>query len=144
MAGARQRRGEDAGRITVLRKKAPRWNEALGAFCLNFGGRVTRASVKNFQLVADEDAEHVVLQFGKARPPRAPAGPGRPSAGCRRPAAVRPHALDNAERRASQRRAGLACNIHAPVCPSALHMSVTSACCLPYHLHAYYAHAVPR
>ena len=38
----------------------------MQAYCLNFNGRVTHASVKNFQLVdeADED-ERVVLQFGK-------------------------------------------------------------------------------
>ena len=28
-------------------------------------GRVTEASVKNFQLVADNDHNHVILQFGK-------------------------------------------------------------------------------
>ena len=54
--------------MTLLRNKAPRWNDALGAYCLNFGGRVTHASVKNFQLVAADDPEHIVLQFGKARP----------------------------------------------------------------------------
>lgn len=53
--------------MTLLRNKAPRWNDALGAYCLNFGGRVTHASVKNFQLVALDDPEHIVLQFGKAR-----------------------------------------------------------------------------
>jgi hypothetical protein len=37
----------------------------LSAYCLNFNGRVTEASVKNFQLVADFDREHVILQFGK-------------------------------------------------------------------------------
>lgn len=36
----------------VLRNKPPRWNQGLGAYCLNFGGRVTQASVKNFQLVS--------------------------------------------------------------------------------------------
>ena len=36
----------------VLRNKPPRWNQAVGAYCLNFGGRVTQASVKNFQLVS--------------------------------------------------------------------------------------------
>jgi tubby-related protein 1 len=51
--------------LVVLRNKAPRWNGAMHAFCLNFGGRVTVASVKNFQLVADDDPEAVVLQFGK-------------------------------------------------------------------------------
>lgn len=36
----------------VLRNKPPRWNQAMSAYCLNFGGRVTQASVKNFQLVS--------------------------------------------------------------------------------------------
>jgi hypothetical protein len=67
-----QKRPPPPADLVVLRNKAPRWNEALGAYCLNFGGRVTVASVKNFQLVADcsgdsggaEDA--IVMQFGKA------------------------------------------------------------------------------
>lgn len=37
----------------------------LGAYCLNFNGRVTQASVKNFQLVTQSDPEYVILQFGK-------------------------------------------------------------------------------
>lgn len=41
------------------------WWLQLGAYCLNFGGRVTHASVKNFQLVCEEEPERVVLQFGK-------------------------------------------------------------------------------
>ena len=45
--------------------KTPRWNENLGAFCLNFQGRVTVASVKNFQLVDENDQDKIVLQFGK-------------------------------------------------------------------------------
>lgn len=58
----------------VLRNKAPRWHENLQCWCLNFHGRVTVASVKNFQLVAaphpDQaggvgDDETVLLQFGK-------------------------------------------------------------------------------
>ncbi|THG05033.1 tubby-like F-box protein 7 [Camellia sinensis] len=60
--------------FTVLRNKAPRWHEHLQCWCLNFHGRVTVASVKNFQLVAtiDQsqpggkgDEETVLLQFGK-------------------------------------------------------------------------------
>ncbi|CAL9083416.1 unnamed protein product [Musa textilis] len=60
--------------VTVLRNKAPRWHEHLQCWCLNFHGRVTVASVKNFQLVATADAsrpsgvgdeETVLLQFGK-------------------------------------------------------------------------------
>ncbi|XP_058095551.1 tubby-like F-box protein 1 [Magnolia sinica] len=58
----------------VLRNKAPRWHEHLQCWCLNFHGRVTVASVKNFQLVATidpsqpgaiGDEETVLLQFGK-------------------------------------------------------------------------------
>ncbi|TYG59324.1 hypothetical protein ES288_D08G293100v1 [Gossypium darwinii] len=58
---------------TVLKNKAPRWHEHLQCWCLNFHGRVTVASVKNFQLSAtvdpnsggEVDNETVVLQFGK-------------------------------------------------------------------------------
>lgn len=59
---------------TVLGNKAPRWHEHLQCWCLNFHGRVTVASVKNFQLVATADPGHpdsigddemVLLQFGK-------------------------------------------------------------------------------
>ncbi|KAG0455916.1 hypothetical protein HPP92_023704 [Vanilla planifolia] len=52
----------------VVKNKAPRWHEHLQCWCLNFHGRVTVASVKNFQLVAASDqsaAEAVLLQFGK-------------------------------------------------------------------------------
>ena len=33
---------------------------------LNFNGRVTQASVKNFQLVSPDDHETLVLQFGRS------------------------------------------------------------------------------
>ena len=49
----------------LMRNKAPKWNEALGAYCLNFSGRVSQASVKNFQLAWERDEEEVTLQFGK-------------------------------------------------------------------------------
>ncbi|RAL46564.1 hypothetical protein DM860_004843 [Cuscuta australis] len=58
----------------VLKNKSPRWHEQLQCWCLNFKGRVTVASVKNFQLVAAVDPSHnvsaaeqekVILQFGK-------------------------------------------------------------------------------
>ncbi|CAN6354681.1 unnamed protein product [Urochloa humidicola] len=57
-----------------LKNKAPRWHDHLQCWCLNFHGRVTVASVKNFQLVATAgsggpwdvgDEETVILQFGK-------------------------------------------------------------------------------
>lgn len=37
----------------------------VGAYVLNFNGRVTMASVKNFQLVDPEEQNSVVLQFGR-------------------------------------------------------------------------------
>ncbi|KAG0551120.1 hypothetical protein BDA96_01G396100 [Sorghum bicolor] len=56
----------------VLKNKSPRWHEQLQCWCLNFRGRVTVASVKNFQLVAsddngpgNQDNNKVILQFGK-------------------------------------------------------------------------------
>ena len=45
--------------------KPPKWNDQVGAYVLNFSGRVTQASVKNFQLVSPDDLETVVLQFGR-------------------------------------------------------------------------------
>ncbi|XP_030506725.2 tubby-like F-box protein 3 [Cannabis sativa] len=63
--------GQSEG-LLVLRNKAPRWHEQLQCWCLNFNGRVTVASVKNFQLVASpengaagQEHENVILQFGK-------------------------------------------------------------------------------
>lgn len=65
---------ESSASGTVLKNKAPRWHENLQCWCLNFHGRVTVASVKNFQLVATMDQsqpggkgdeELVLLQFGK-------------------------------------------------------------------------------
>lgn len=55
----------------VMKNKVPRWHEQTKCWCLNFQGRVTIASVKNFQLVMTMDqnqpggGEPVVLQFGK-------------------------------------------------------------------------------
>jgi len=51
--------------MLLLRNKPPKWNEQMQAYCLNFNGRVTHASVKNFQLVHEEDLDVVMLQFGK-------------------------------------------------------------------------------
>ncbi|RCV37521.1 hypothetical protein SETIT_8G069800v2 [Setaria italica] len=42
----------DKERPLVLCNKASRWHEQLQCWCLNFRGRVTVASVKNFQLIA--------------------------------------------------------------------------------------------
>ena len=55
------------GQLAVLRNKPPRWNEQLAAYCLNFHGRVTQPSVKNFQLASADSLDRVLLQFGKVR-----------------------------------------------------------------------------
>jgi hypothetical protein len=51
--------------LLALQNRPPWWNLELGAFVLNFGGRVSVASVKNFQLCDKNDQEHIMLQFGR-------------------------------------------------------------------------------
>jgi tubby-related protein 1 len=50
----------------LYHNKPPKWNDTIGAFVLNFNKRVTMASVKNFQLVGNDDPDMVFLQFGRA------------------------------------------------------------------------------
>ncbi|KAK9740834.1 hypothetical protein RND81_03G064000 [Saponaria officinalis] len=72
--------GSEKPKPLVLKNKAPRWHEQLQCWCLNFRGRVTVASVKNFQLIAETetvtsapmvsqpappDYDKIILQFGK-------------------------------------------------------------------------------
>ncbi|XP_047333679.1 tubby-like F-box protein 10 [Impatiens glandulifera] len=81
---------EEEGKLKplILKNKSPRWHEQLQCWCLNFRGRVTVASVKNFQLIAatqppppplnsgrapqsgsqqtvQSDQDKIILQFGK-------------------------------------------------------------------------------
>ncbi|KAK7246810.1 hypothetical protein RIF29_41680 [Crotalaria pallida] len=73
---------EDKMRPLILKNKPPRWHEQLQCWCLNFRGRVTVASVKNFQLIAatqpaagaptpsqpaapPPEHDRIILQFGK-------------------------------------------------------------------------------
>lgn len=51
--------------LLVLQNRPPWWNVELGSFVLNFGGRVSVASVKNFQLCDRTDQDYVMLQFGR-------------------------------------------------------------------------------
>lgn len=63
---ARYLAGDDSGDFQVLKNKQPKWNDQVGAYVLNFNGRVTRASVKNFQLCnQSKDPDLVVMQFGR-------------------------------------------------------------------------------
>ncbi|GLE07707.1 hypothetical protein PINS_up018338 [Pythium insidiosum] len=46
--------------------REPVFREDLGAYCLDFGGRVSMASVKNFQLInTDDPSMGNILQFGR-------------------------------------------------------------------------------
>ena len=54
----------DVGLLS-LQNRPPWWNVELGSFVLNFGGRVSVASVKNFQLCDRNDQDHIMLQFGR-------------------------------------------------------------------------------
>lgn len=51
--------------VVELINKPPRWNDHVGAYVLNFNGRVTMASVKNFQLITAENEDDVILTFGR-------------------------------------------------------------------------------
>lgn len=51
--------------LLALQNRPPWWNVELGSFVLNFGGRVSVASVKNFQLCDRYDQDYIMLQFGR-------------------------------------------------------------------------------
>lgn len=51
--------------VVELHNKTPIWNDETQSYVLNFHGRVTQASVKNFQLVHDSDPDYIVMQFGR-------------------------------------------------------------------------------
>lgn len=47
--------------LIELRNKTPVWNEETSSHVLNFNGRVTQASVKNFQIVHNKDRKMFFL-----------------------------------------------------------------------------------
>ncbi|XP_042615152.1 tubby-related protein 1-like [Cyprinus carpio] len=51
--------------LIELRNKTPVWNEETASHVLNFNGRVTQASIKNFQIVHNKDQDYIVMQFGR-------------------------------------------------------------------------------
>lgn len=51
--------------VVKLVNKSPEWHKGLNSFALDFHGRVTMASVKNFQVVHEVNPDYVVMQFGK-------------------------------------------------------------------------------
>ncbi|XP_055092503.1 tubby-related protein 2 isoform X2 [Symphalangus syndactylus] len=64
---SRYHRGDKQG-LLLLHNKTPSWNKENGVYMLNFHGRVTRTSVKNFQIMDPNHQEHLVLQFGRVGP----------------------------------------------------------------------------
>uniref|UniRef100_A0A673HJZ5 TUB like protein 1a n=1 Tax=Sinocyclocheilus rhinocerous TaxID=307959 RepID=A0A673HJZ5_9TELE len=51
--------------LIELHNKTPVWNDDTASYILNFSGRVTQASVKNFQIVHSKDSDYIVMQFGR-------------------------------------------------------------------------------
>lgn len=49
-------------RLIMLKNKKPKWDSAHGGYVLNFQGRVTMSSVKNFQLCIADSSETSRLQ----------------------------------------------------------------------------------
>ncbi|VDL44450.1 unnamed protein product [Hymenolepis diminuta] len=80
LAGLPDSRDDSSG-ILELHNKKPMWNEGCiknyidyllfnfvtetQSYVLNFHGRVTQASVKNFQLIDEKDESKVLMQFGR-------------------------------------------------------------------------------
>ncbi|XP_045561166.1 tubby-related protein 1 isoform X4 [Salmo salar] len=51
--------------LIELHNKTPTWNDDTASHVLNFNGRVTQASIKNFQIVHSKDEAYIVMQFGR-------------------------------------------------------------------------------
>ncbi|OMJ69363.1 hypothetical protein SteCoe_32927 [Stentor coeruleus] len=56
---------DETKEMIKFKNLAPKWNERTECYTLNFYGRVSRASAKNFQLVMPDDQETIYLMFGK-------------------------------------------------------------------------------
>jgi tubby-related protein 1 len=56
---------EDHPSLFVLGNKPPKWNAQARAYVLDFNNRVTKPSVKNFQLINAKDPNTVIFQFGR-------------------------------------------------------------------------------
>jgi len=54
------KQGGTNGMIQLVNKN-PKWHEGIGAYVLNFNGRVTVPSVKNFQMVVKDDRKLALL-----------------------------------------------------------------------------------
>ncbi|XP_029954226.1 tubby protein [Salarias fasciatus] len=52
-------------KLVTLVNKSPSWNDQTQSYVLNFHGRVTKASVKNFQIIHPDNEDYIVMQFGR-------------------------------------------------------------------------------
>ncbi|XP_035468581.2 tubby protein homolog [Scophthalmus maximus] len=52
-------------KLVTLVNKSPSWKEETQSYVLNFHGRVTQASVKNFQIIHPDNEDYIVMQFGR-------------------------------------------------------------------------------
>ncbi|KAJ3323989.1 hypothetical protein HDV06_000965 [Boothiomyces sp. JEL0866] len=57
--------GTDQQRYLILKNKPPQWNVDTNSFVLDFAGRVSVSSVKNFQIIHENDLDYISLQFGR-------------------------------------------------------------------------------
>ncbi|KAJ1343560.1 hypothetical protein BSLG_001829 [Batrachochytrium salamandrivorans] len=61
-------KSKNVNKLLFLKNKPQNGMKQLQSHCLNFGGRVTQPSIKNMQLIAENDENHIVLQFGRCGP----------------------------------------------------------------------------
>ncbi|XP_053576587.1 tubby protein homolog isoform X2 [Bombina bombina] len=59
------RNNKNTESVIELHNKTPVWNDDTQSYVLNFHGRVTQASVKNFQIIHANDPDYIVMQFGR-------------------------------------------------------------------------------
>ncbi|EGZ21917.1 hypothetical protein PHYSODRAFT_488286 [Phytophthora sojae] len=55
----------ESEKLLMLHNKRPHFDEKTGGHVLDFGGRVTMPSIKNFQMMCDALGDETVLQFGR-------------------------------------------------------------------------------
>lgn len=58
-------KGSNSSKILVLQNRKPSWNDRIKGYMLNFGGRIKKASIKNFILEDEENNQNVRMIFGK-------------------------------------------------------------------------------
>ena len=54
-----------SGQKYELKNLEPEWNTRLNCYCLNFYGRVKKASARNFQMIFPGEVDDILLQHGK-------------------------------------------------------------------------------